>query len=157
MIEQLITSFIATAGFGLLFNVPKEMVLRCGLSGMIGWIFYFNLVEMGVDSVAASGTASILIGVIGQLFARRYKTPIIIFNVTGIIPLVPGGLAYDAMRHFVVNDYSVALPLAAKAFLISGAIAVGLVLSEMINQIIARDQAGEIRRIPSDQIRFLVF
>ena len=91
MIEQLITSFIATAGFGLLFNVPKEMVLRCGLSGMLGWIFYFNLVEMGVDSVAASGTASILIGVIGQLFARRYKTPIIIFNVTGIIPLVPGG------------------------------------------------------------------
>ena len=138
MIEQLITSFIATAGFGLLFNVPKEMVLRCGLSGMIGWIFYFYLVEMGVDSVAASGTASILIGVIGQLFARRYKTPVIIFNVTGIIPLVPGGIAYDAMRHFVVNDYSVALPLAAKAFLISGAIAVGLVLSEMINQIIAR-------------------
>jgi uncharacterized membrane protein YjjB (DUF3815 family) len=138
MIEQLITSFIATAGFGLLFNVQKEIVLRCGLSGMLGWIFYFNLVEMGVDSVAASGTASILIGVIGQLFARRYKTPIIIFNVTGIIPLVPGGLAYDAMRHFVVNDYSIALPLAAKAFLISGAIAVGLVLSEMINQIIAR-------------------
>ena len=143
MIQQLVTSFIAAAAFGLLFNVPKDMVLKGGLSGMIGWIFYFNLVENGMDSVVASGSASVLIGVIGQLFAKKYKTPVIIFNVSGMIPLVPGGLAYDAMRHFVVNDYSVALQLAAKAFLISGAIAVGIVLSEVFNQLIAKIKAAK--------------
>lgn len=138
MIQQLITSFIASAGFGLLFNVPRNTVIQGGLSGMIGWICYFTLVEKGVDSVVASVIASVIIGVIGQFFAKRYKTPVIIFNVAGIIPLVPGGLAYDAMRHFVVNDYSVALQLAAKAFLISGAIAAGIVLSEVLNQFILK-------------------
>ena len=138
MIQQLITSFIAAAAFGLLFNVPKDMVLKGGLSGMIGWILYFSLVENGVDSVVASGSAAVLIGVIGRVFAKRYKAPVIIFNVSGIIPLVPGGLAYEAMRHFVVNDYNLALQLAAKAFLISGAIAVGIMLSEVFNQVMIK-------------------
>jgi uncharacterized membrane protein YjjB (DUF3815 family) len=138
MIQQLITSFIASAGFGLLFNAPKNTLIQGGLSGMIGWICYFILVEKGIDSVVASVIAAIIIGIIGQFFAKRYKTPVIIFNVSGIIPLVPGGLAYDAMRHFVVNDYTVALQLAAKAFLISGGIAAGLVLSEVLNQFILK-------------------
>jgi uncharacterized membrane protein YjjB (DUF3815 family) len=138
MIQQLITSFIASAGFGILFNAPKNNLIQGGLSGMIGWICYFILVEKGIDSVVASVIAAIIIGIIGQFFAKKYKTPVIIFNVSGIIPLVPGGLAYDAMRHFVVNDYTVALQLAAKAFLISGGIAAGLMLSEVLNQFILK-------------------
>lgn len=138
MIQQLITSFIASAGFGLLFNAPKNTLFQGGLSGMIGWMCYFILVEKGIDSVVASVIAAIIIGIIGQFFAKRYKTPVIIFNVSGIIPLVPGGLAYDAMRHFVINDYDAAIQLAAKAFLISGSIAAGLVLSEVLNQFILK-------------------
>lgn len=138
VVQQLITSFIASAAFGLLFNVPEKKLLQGGLSGMIGWIFYFLLVEHEMDSVVASIIASITIGGIGQTFAKTYKTPVIIFNVSGIIPLVPGGLAYDAMRHFVVNDYNVALQLAAKALLISGAIAAGLVISEVFTRIIVQ-------------------
>jgi uncharacterized membrane protein YjjB (DUF3815 family) len=65
-----------------------------------------------------------------------YRTPVIIFSVAGIIPLVPGGLAYDAMRNFVQNDYNAAINLAAKAFMISGSIAIGLIFSEVINQVI---------------------
>lgn len=136
VVQQLITSFIASAAFGVLFNVPKNRLIQGGISGMIGWIFYFLLVEKGADSVVATLFAAVIIGIIGQVFARIYKTPVIIFNVAGIIPLVPGGIAYDAMRHFVLNDYSMALQLAAKAFMISGGIAVGLVFSEVLKRTI---------------------
>lgn len=44
-----------------------------------------------------------------------YKTPITVFSVAGIIPLVPGGLAYDTMRNVVENQYDLAVQLAAKA------------------------------------------
>ncbi len=77
-----------------------------------------------------------MIAVISQFFAKWYKTPMIIFSVAGIIPLVPGGLSYDAMRKFVENDYNQATQLAAKVFMISGAIAMGLVLAEVINQVV---------------------
>lgn len=138
MIEQLITSFFATAAFVIIFNVQKSSLIKCGIVGMSGWFIYISMTTLGYDVVPASLVAAFVVGLICHVFARVYKTPIIIFNVAGIIPLVPGGLAYDAMRNFVENDYSFALSLAAKAGLISGAIALGLVFSEVINQLIRK-------------------
>jgi uncharacterized membrane protein YjjB (DUF3815 family) len=137
-LEQLVTSFIATGAFGIIFNIPKHSLIKCGLVGMIGWMIYFFLAWNKVDVVFATFVAAFSIGVMSQIYAKFYRTPSIIFSVSGIIPLVPGGMAYDAMRHFVENDYNVANMLAAKAFMISGAIAFGLVFSEVINQIILK-------------------
>jgi uncharacterized membrane protein YjjB (DUF3815 family) len=135
MIQQLITSFIASAAFGILFNVPRNSLFKCGVVGMIGWFFYIFLVQQHIDSVIATWLAAFIVAVISHFFAKRYKTPVVIFIVAGIIPLVPGGLAYDAMRNFVENDYNAALKLAAQAFMFSGAIAIGIVFSEVINQL----------------------
>jgi uncharacterized membrane protein YjjB (DUF3815 family) len=143
LIEQLITSFIASAAFGIIFNAPVKSLIKCGLVGMVGWMIYIGLYQYTVDSVFSSLIASFFIAVICQYFAKVYKTPVIIFNVSGIIPLVPGGLAYDAMRQVVENDYNAAIPLAAKAFMISGAVAIGLVLSEVINQIIRKSNPSK--------------
>lgn len=137
MIEQLVTSFIASAAFGIIFNAPRASLLQCGFVGMIGWIVYILMAEQ-FNTVMSTLAATFIIGSISLAFARIYKTPVIIFSVAGIIPLVPGGLAYDAMRNFVENDYNTAVQLAAKAFLISGSIAIGLVLSEVLNQMMRK-------------------
>jgi uncharacterized membrane protein YjjB (DUF3815 family) len=142
--EQIVTSFIATGAFGIIFNIPKQSLLKCGLVGMIGWMIYYLLAFYKLDVVMATFVASFSIGVMSQLYARFYRTPSIIFSVSGIIPLVPGGMAYDAMRNFVENDYDIAITLAAKAFMISGAIAFGLVFSEVINQVIRRARMNEL-------------
>jgi uncharacterized membrane protein YjjB (DUF3815 family) len=44
------------------------------------------------------------------------------------------------MRNFVENNYNEAISLAAKAFMISGSIAIGIVFSEVINQIIRQSK-----------------
>ncbi|MCV9885699.1 threonine/serine exporter family protein [Metabacillus halosaccharovorans] len=138
MIEQVFTSFVASAAFGIIFNAPVKALLRAGLVGMIGWMIYISLYDYSNDSVVSTLIASFFIAIISQFYAKRHKTPVIIFNVSGIIPLVPGGLAYDAMRQVVENHYNEAIALAAKAFMISGSIAIGLVLSEVMNQIIRK-------------------
>lgn len=138
VIEQLVTSFFAAAAFAVIFNAPMKALIQCGVVGMLGWLVYMVCTWQNIDAVVATVLAAILVAVLSQLCAKLFKTPIIIFNVSGIIPLVPGGLAYDAMRQFVENDYNMAIQLAAKAFLISGAIAIGLVFSEVINQIIRK-------------------
>ncbi|UQZ36267.1 hypothetical protein C2I18_23715 [Paenibacillus sp. PK3_47] len=137
MILQLITSFIAAATFCILFNAPKRALLQCGFAGMVGWILYLQL-EKELDTVIATFAATVVVGVISQFFARYYKMPVIIFSVGGIIPMVPGGLAYDAMRNFVENDNNQAIQYAVQALLLSGAIATGLVLSEVLGQMLRR-------------------
>jgi uncharacterized membrane protein YjjB (DUF3815 family) len=136
IMEQLLVSFIASAGFAILFHVPKNTLLQCGLAGMLGWLINISLLQVSVDPILAALIASFAVAVTSQLFAKVYKVPIIVFSVAGIIPLVPGGLAYDAMRSVVENKYDIAVQLAAKAFMLSGAIAMGLVFSEVINHII---------------------
>ncbi|MBJ9990382.1 MULTISPECIES: threonine/serine exporter family protein [Paenibacillus] len=137
-IEQLVTSFVASAAFGMLFNTPKKALLQCGFAGMVGWLLYIWLQDMHVLRITATVVASYCVTMISHLFAKRYRTPIIVFSVSGIIPLVPGGTAYDAMRNAVENQYDQAVQLGAEAFMISGAIALGLLLSEVTNQLIRK-------------------
>lgn len=132
---HLFTSFIASACFGIIFNAPRKSLIQCGFVGSVGWIIYIYLVTYHTNAVVASLAGAVVIAIISHYCARRYKTPMIIYSVAGIIPLVPGGLAYDAMRNFVENDYSTAISLAAKAMMIAGAIAVGIVISEVIFQV----------------------
>ncbi|WP_188456638.1 threonine/serine exporter family protein [Virgibacillus oceani] len=138
ILAQLVTSFIAAAGFGILFNAPRRSLIQCGLVGMLGWILYYVLVLQEMDVVPATVLAAMLVGGLSQICAKVYKTPVIIFIVSGIIPLVPGGSAYDAMRNFVENDYFTAVQLSAKVMLLAGGIAIGLMFSEVVKQMIRK-------------------
>lgn len=138
LLEQLFTSFVSSAGFAVLFNIPRRHIGFCGLVGMIGWAAYIVLLHLPADPILATLAASFAITVLSQLLAKLRKAPIILFSVAGIVPLVPGGVAYDAMRNVVLNQYDVAVQKAFEVFMLSGAIAFGLVFSEVINQIIRR-------------------
>lgn len=137
-LEQLATSFVASAGFALLFNVPGRNIGYCGLVGMLGWAIYSALLRLPADPIAATLAAAFAVTVSSQVLAKFCKAPIILFSVSGIVPLVPGGVAYDAMRNVVLNQYDIAVQKAFEAFMLSGAIAFGLVFSEVINQAIRR-------------------
>lgn len=135
ILQQLATSFIASAAFGILFHAPRRSLALCGFVGMLGWVVYFYTVDRW-DTLLATFAATFVIGVLSQAIARWYKMPVIIFSVAGMIPLVPGGIAYDAMRSFVEHEYAGAAELAAQALMISGSIAVGLIASEVFNQML---------------------
>jgi uncharacterized membrane protein YjjB (DUF3815 family) len=145
ILGQLITSFIATAAFGIIFNAPKETLVRCGLVGMGGWLIYYVTERYTGDAILATFGATLFVGVVSLELAKFFKTPVIIFSVAGIIPLVPGGLAYDTMRNFVEADYSSAVALGAKVTLLSGSIAFGLVFSEEINQVIRKIKHEKVK------------
>jgi len=145
-IIQLILSFFATAGIAIIFNVPRKTLIYCGFVGVVGWMIYFILTEHGMDIVNASFFSSFIIAIVSHLYARRFKMPMIIFIVGGIIPLVPGGMAYNAMRNVVEDDYVQGLQYGLKAFLITGAIVIGLVFAEVLIQLIFRSvRTGKAR------------
>ncbi|TQR20407.1 threonine/serine exporter family protein [Psychrobacillus vulpis] len=132
---QGILSFAAAASFGILFNAPKKSLLSCGLVGMTGWLIYAVVDQLSNDPVEASFAGAFTIAFVAHIMARHYRMPVIIFSVAGIIPLVPGGSAYNAMRNIVEKDYNVAMEYGSLAFMISGSIAMGLVFAEIITQL----------------------
>jgi len=135
---QLVVSFCATAAFGMVFSVPRRLLVTCGAVGMLGWIAYLLLIRWGMSTVPATLLAAFVLASASLFLARLHKAPVTVFSAAGIIPLVPGGLAYDAMRDFVLNDYNTAVQLSAKTLMIAGAIAMGLILAEVVYQLLRR-------------------
>ena len=93
---------------------------------------------MDLGKVGASFLGSLILGLMRHTMSRRYKRPVIIFIVPGIIPLVPGGAAYEATRYLVSNNYTYAVNTFLEVTLISGAIAFGILVSEIIYYIYTR-------------------
>lgn len=133
-----ITSFLASSGFGILFNAPRNALIQCGLIGTSGWLVYYYLTDYGFDIVPATIFAAMLVAVLSQICSKIFKKPVTVFTVSGIIPLVPGGVAYNAMRNFVENNYTAAVELSAQVMLVAGGIAIGLMFSEVINQLLKK-------------------
>nr|WP_317843096.1 threonine/serine exporter family protein [Ornithinibacillus gellani] len=135
---QLIASFIAAAGFGIIFNAPRQLLIACGFVGMLGWIVYYTLAANGMDVLPATVLGAMVVAAFSHFFSRFKKSPIIIFNVSGIIPLVPGGIAYDAMRNFVVGNYLIGIELSSKVMMLASGIAIGLIFTEVLHTIVKK-------------------
>ena len=137
-IVQALLSFVAITCFGVIFNAPTKAILYCGFVGAIGWMVYYVLFEQGVDEVQASFVGAFVVSIVAHIFARRYRMPMIVFSVSGILPLVPGGIAYNTMRNIIELDYLTGMQNGMRAFMISGSLAMGLVFAEVIMQIVLR-------------------
>ena len=131
-------SFISTVLFSIIFNAPKKLLVACGFVGAVAWTIYQFTVGMDLGKVGASFLGSLILGLMSHTMSRRYKRPVIIFIVPGIIPLVPGGAAYEATRYLVSNNYTYAVNTFLEVTLISGAIAFGILVSEIIYYIYTR-------------------
>lgn len=135
---QGIISFIIALSYAIIFNAPRKQLMACGIVGMFGWIIFSVYSILTGDTVQASFAGAFVVALAAHILAKRHKMPMILFSVPGIILIVPGGLAYNAMRNIVENDYLTAISFASKAFMTSGAIAMGLVFAEVLVQLIFR-------------------
>lgn len=147
---QAALSFVGVACFAVIFNAPNNLIIHCGTVGSIGWMIYYVLTENDLDPVKASFLGAFVVAIGSHALARKFKKPMIVFNVAGIIPLVPGGIAYNAMRSAVENNYLHSIQYGLKAFLVSGAIVMGLVFAEVIMQLMFRVfRSGKLRYMRS--------
>jgi len=146
-IYQFILSFFASMGFGILFNAPRRALISCGLTGAAGWLVYYALMDMGMTQIVSSFAGGIVLTAVSIYNARYLKMPLVIFITCGIIPLVPGGIAYQAMRNVVLENYQLAISFGIEAALIASAIALGIITSEMlhslVNTILSKLKTGE--------------
>ncbi len=91
-------SAVAAVGFAILFNVPRYSLPACALTGALGHAFRAALIiSFGLPVEAATLLAGTAVGFLGELFARHYHIPRLIFVVPGVIPMVPGVFAYRTM------------------------------------------------------------
>lgn len=128
MIAQFFVAFVATLSFAVLFCVPREQYLFCGATGAIGWLCYLVAVEISGSPVLASFIAAVVLTALSRVFAVFRKTPITVFLLCGIFPLVPGAGIYYTAYYLIMAENSLSLGKGIETIKIAVAIALGIVM-----------------------------
>jgi uncharacterized membrane protein YjjB (DUF3815 family) len=123
---QFVLCFAGTASACILFNVPRNTVILCGTIGVLGWFTAIIGQANGFNEVASVFVASLLVAVAAEVAARVMRIPAFCFTVPGVIPLVPGVAAYNAMLAFVTEQHQVGTEHTVHMLLVAAAIAAGL-------------------------------
>lgn len=132
MILSIISAFISTIGFSIVFHTQKKHLLICGLVGALGWAIYLCFAQLGASSVLASFVAALIVTQMSYFLAKYRKTPITVYLIAGIIPLVPGLGLYRTMYAILESDYDSAIEYATLTFEIAGVIAGAIVIISLV-------------------------
>lgn len=128
LVAQFFLAAAGTLSFAILFACPRRLLPYCALVGGVGWLVYELAVLLGADSTTASLLAVIPLTLLARIFAVALKTPVTIFLLTGIFPLVPGAGIYYAAYYFIQGSNELALANGISTFKIAVALAVGIAL-----------------------------
>jgi uncharacterized membrane protein YjjB (DUF3815 family) len=126
MIIQAISAFFATAAFSILFYLPKKYIIHAGMTGSFGWFIYLIVMEFSNDKIVANFIATLVIALTSHCLARIYKTPVTMFLIPGVIPLVPGAGMYQIVQSMVDNSVDRTAYYFLETMQMAGAIALGI-------------------------------
>lgn len=120
--------FIGSAAVALRFNVPPRALATCGILGVMGWLAQLHFAQQ-FTAVASTFVAALLVALLAELMARVQRLPVGCFAVPGVIPLVPGFSAYNAMYGYVTDQLERANDALLQTILIAGAISAALAIA----------------------------
>lgn len=139
-----IFAFFGTMGFTILFNCPKKSVVKASFIGALGWTAYLITVDYGQGVIMGTFVGAVTVGLIGELFANRFRSPATIFIIPGIIPLVPGYGIYYTMSAIITKDYNTAASKGFEALFVALAIATALIITSTIGRLIRNNKTSHI-------------
>ena len=133
---QAIMIFIACTGFFILFNVHGWGSFLCAFGGVVTWIAYLLLRELGVGIYGMNFFASVIAAIYSEAMARSRKYPVTSYLVISSIPLLPGAGIYYTMSFGLEGNMQAALQKGLETAGIAGSIAVAILLVSTVFRLV---------------------
>lgn len=105
---QVVTAFIISGGFSVLYNVRGKHILINSLGGALAWAIYLFLSAMGGGLFWNFFGSTAVIAALCYALAKVIKAPVTIMLVPMIITLIPGGLLYRTVYNIITGNLKAA-------------------------------------------------
>ena len=135
MIASCIYAFFASLGFGIIFNIRGKKLYFAALGGSIGW-FIYSLALKTIPPMYALTLAALGFSIYSEIMARILKSPITIFVICALIPLVPGGGMYYTMLYILQNNIGMAIETGIETISNAGSLVMGILIVSSVMKII---------------------
>ena len=111
----------ACVAFTFVFNIHGWGKLICGAGGALGWLVYL----LCGQSIPAAFLAAVSISLFSEVMARVRRCPVTGYLLVALLPLVPGGGIYYAMRYCVAGETQAFLDMLLHTLGMAAALAAG--------------------------------
>lgn len=135
---QLLTAFISSLGFSMVFGLRRRFLGYAALGGLLCWGVYLGMDAWTHMEFLSCLLASSFAVVYAELLARWLKTPATLFVVPAILPLVPGGSLYYTMENVVHGRLDAARVYGQQTLIVALAIAAGISFVVALRELRAR-------------------
>ena len=127
-----IAAGIGCIGFAILFNIHDKTVFFSSLGGLLTWMVYLTVIELGGSAIMANFWAAFFAGFFAEIMARIRKKPAIAFLVVSIFPLLPGAGVYYTMNYAVRQQTALFASTGLRTAAVAGIMAVGILLASTL-------------------------
>ncbi|GEA31435.1 MULTISPECIES: threonine/serine exporter family protein [Clostridium] len=134
MLTQIAVSFLASLGFGIIFNIKGKNLIFASIGGAISWFSYLYLKENYIGDILSLFISSILFSIYSEICARLLKTPVTTLVICALIPLVPGSGMYYTMYETISGNINRAVELGLNTLASAGTLALGVIFVSTITK-----------------------
>lgn len=121
----------ASLAFGVLFAVPRRFAWAAVVSSSIGWIST-GLGTRYLPPHVASFCASLAVGLFANAAARITQRPAQLFQLPGMMLLVPGSVGFLSLEDFLQGDFASGQAKGFTMLLIAGGIVTGILVANVL-------------------------
>lgn len=134
MIIQTFVSFIASLGFGIIFNIRGKNLIFAALGGGLSWFCYLFFRNFSMSDVLSFFLSSVIFSTYSEICARILKTPVTTIVICALIPLVPGAGMYYTMYEAITGNITGSIELGLTTIANAGSLALGVVFVSTITK-----------------------
>lgn len=102
-VKALLAALGVTA-FGVVFHTEGKKLPFFALAGALSWVVFDLTSRFWKETLLCYFFATVVSSLYAEILARIQKTPVTIYLVAGLIPLVPGSGIYQTMEYFVLSE-----------------------------------------------------
>lgn len=124
-------TFIGVLGFAIIFNSPWKIAVTAALVSLVANSLRFVLTNLDVPVQLATLAATMLVGLLAWLIARRFHLPRTSLSVPAVVIMIPGYAMYASFSLLNAGDLLTSVQLAQEAIQTVLAAAFGLALAHL--------------------------
>lgn len=124
-----LAAFIAGVGFCIYYNIHGKNIIVSSLCGALAYAVYLLVGNFAETFFVPYFVAGIFIGIFSEAAAYIFRTPVTVYLMPGIVPLVPGLTIYKTMEACFAGDLSGFGTGLVDTLKIAGAISLGMILA----------------------------
>ncbi len=96
--------FIASIAFSIVCRINKRHLILAGCLATVTYFVYYTALFFDADLFVAAFISTSVAALLSEILARVRHAPALVFSLAAVIPTVPGGNLYYAMRDLISSN-----------------------------------------------------